>query len=390
MRSLYKIVHTTCHTGWGGLEKRIFNESSWMKENGHTVIIVAPRDTPLFLKAKDAGFQVYPVSFKRRSIFKDYPLLKRICRNEKPDIINTHGNKDSKLALYAAKKTDVPCRILSRHISAHVSNSFYNRILYKKLCHYIFTTAGYTTRHLKKIFKLKDMQVFSMPSGIIEPADLLEKDEARKMLAAELNLSQDTRFIGFSGRVSKDKGIDTLLHAFKRIRSKISGYKLVLIGEGTCDYIKHLKTLSRKLKIENDICFAGFKENVWAYYRALDCKILPSINVRGVPFEGIPQAILEAMICECPVVGSDSGGITDIIEHEKTGLIFKAGDADDLGQKILQTLLDETATQNRIAMAQEQVKKHHTIDAMGRNIVRIYRLHQVKLDRENFTGNHCS
>ena len=154
MRSLYKILHTTCHTQWGSLEKRIFNESVWMEKKEHKIIIVAPKDTPLFLKAKEHGFKVYGIEFKRFSMIKDYKLLKNIFYNEKPDIINTHGNKDSKLALFAAKKTRVPLRILSRHISAHVRNSWYNRIIYKKLCHYVFTTTDHTTKYLQKVFKL--------------------------------------------------------------------------------------------------------------------------------------------------------------------------------------------------------------------------------------------
>ncbi len=381
MRSIYKIVHTTCHTGWGGLEKRVYNESVWMKENGHTVIIVAPKDTPLFTKAKEYGFKTYPVNFKRLSIVKDYNFLKNILSNEKPDIINTHGKKDSKLALYAAKKTKVPCRILSRHISAHVKNSWYNRKLYKKLCHYIFTTADYTTKHLKKVFKLKDMQVFSMPSGIIEPEILMEKDIARAALISELGLDGDTKFIGFVGRVSKDKGIDTLLHAFKNIRHRLPGFHVALVGDGTDEYLRHLKSLAQKLQIENLVHFTGFKEDVWPYYRALECKVLPSINIKGIPFEGVPQVLLEAMLCECPVIGSDSGGIVDIIDNEKTGLLFKASDSKDLEEKILQTLQMKDAATKRIQTARKLVRKNHTIDAMGRNIIRIYRLHQVKLER---------
>ncbi|MCP4682144.1 MAG: glycosyltransferase family 4 protein, partial [Desulfobacterales bacterium] len=127
MRSLYKIVHTTCHTGWGGLERRIFNESVWMQKKGHQVVIVAPKDTPLFTRAREFGFRVYGVSFKRLSIIKDYKKLKLIFENEQPHILNTHGNADSKIALQAGQKAGVPCRILSRHISAHVRNTWYNK-----------------------------------------------------------------------------------------------------------------------------------------------------------------------------------------------------------------------------------------------------------------------
>jgi len=384
MRSLYKILHTTCHTQWGGLEKRIFNESVWMEKKGHKIAIVAPRDTPLFLKAKKHGFNVYGIEFKNFSIIKDYKLLKKIFYNEKPDIVNTHGNKDSKIALYAAKKTRVPLRILSRHISAHVRNSWYNRKMYKKLCHYIFTTADCTTNHLQKVFNISGMQIFSMPSGIIEPEYLLEKKQAREALARELDLDPGTRFLGFVGRVSKDKGVSILLEAFQKVKPKLSGYHVAIVGKGTDDYINFLKNMAKSLEIDEYIHFTGFKEDVWPYYRALDCKILPSIDINGIPFEGVPQALLEAMICECPVIGSKSGGIVDIIDHEKTGLLFNTNNSSDLADKILQTLKDQRATKKRIETARDLVKKHHTIDAMGRDIIRIYSLHQVKMDRRNF------
>ncbi len=116
----YKIIHTTCHTQWGGLEKRIFNEAVWMRNHRHQVILVAPRNSQLFLRAKKERFHVYPISFSRMGVIRDYRSLVRIFQNELPDIVNTHGNNDTKVALPAAEKTNIPCRILSRHISAHV------------------------------------------------------------------------------------------------------------------------------------------------------------------------------------------------------------------------------------------------------------------------------
>lgn len=381
MRSLYKIVHTTCHTGWGGLEKRIFNESVWMEKNGHQVVIVSPEDTPLFQKARAHGFQVYALSFKRMQLLHDYRALIRIFRNEQPHIVNTHGNTDTKIGLPAARKAEVPCRILSRHISAHVRNSWYNRRLYKKLSHYIFTTAGYTTRHLQTVFKLKDTEIFSMPSGIIEPEKLVPRESARQDLAASLGLDPETRFLGFVGRLSRDKGVDTLVRAFHRIHREIP-HHLVLVGGGTDGFRDELTDLARKGGIEGKVHFTGFKEEVWPYYRALDCKVLASRNINGIPFEGVPQALLEAMYSSCPVIGSTSGGIPDIIEHDVSGLLFKPEDDTGLSELILETLTKEARTLERVHQAREKVKKSHTIDAMGRDIIRIYRLHQVWLEQQ--------
>ncbi len=318
-------------------------------------------------------------------MIKNYKLFKKIFYNEKPDVVNTHGHKDSRFALYAAKKNSVPLRIHSRHISSHVRNSWSNRMIYKKLCHYIVTTADYTTRHLQKVFKLKGMQIFSMPNGINIPDHLLDKEQAKAALATELNLDPGTRFIGFAGRITREKGVSTILKAFKIIKPKLSRYHIAITGKGEDKYIKFLKNLAQDLQIETHVHFTGIKENIWPYYRGFDCAILPSKDKNSIPFEGIPQTLLEAMYCSCPVIGSKTGGIMEIINHKKTGLLFNTQDTSDLADKIMETLQDNNATNRRIQAAYELVKKHHTIDVMGRDIIRIYRLHQV-LKEKNYNS----
>lgn len=368
------ILHTTCHTGWGGLEKRIFNESLWMQAQGHELTIAAPKGTPLYDRSKAHGFTTCPVEFGRLSFVGDYMRLMRIFNTQKPHVLNTHGNTDAKIALPAGKKAGIPCRILSRHISAHVRNTWYNKALYKHLSDYVFTTAHCTTRHLQTVFELDRDTVFSMPSGIIEPAHLPPKDAARNELAGNLGVRPDTRFIGFAGRVSRDKGVDLVLKAFGNIAGTIP-HHLVIVGTGTDDYLSELHDLTAALNLSERVHFTGFTDNVWPFYRAFDLKILASRDINGVPFEGIPQALLEAMYADCPVIGAKSGGIVDIIRHEKTGLLFEMDDADSLSRTILDTMSQEERTWKMAGQARECVQTNHTIDAMGHATLDIYNQH---------------
>jgi len=366
-----KIIHTTCHTEFGGLEKRIFNESCWMAKRGHEIIIAAPRNTPLYNKALEKGFMTHAVTFKRSSLAKDFFALKTLFKKFRPHILNTHGNEDSKIALSAAMGTRIPLRILSRHISAHVNKSWYNTLLYKHLCHCVFTTAGYTTRHLIETFGISEERVRTVSSGITPPDSRLEKADARGQLARELSLDSTTRFVGFIGRVSSDKGVDLIIQAFHRVSAQIP-HHLVIVGTGTGGYLAELKACAKNLNIGHRVHFTGFREDVWPYYRALDCNILASRDINDIPFEGIPQSILEAMYAGCPVIGSMSGGIPDVVNHDLTGLLFQMGDERDLSEKLLQTLNDEKATRNRLENAFRMVQDHHTIDAMGNKILEIY------------------
>ena len=383
MRSLYKIVHTACQTGWSGIEKRILNESVWMADKGHQVIIVTPENSPLFERAKGFGFRLYPMSFNRLGTLGNYRSLIRIFENEQPHILNTHGHADSKIALPAAKKTEVPCRILSRHIGDQMWNSWPNRRLYKHLSDYVFTAASHTRRHIQKVFSLKDMRIFSIPSGIVEPEDLVGREEARKYLTAELGLDPSTRLIG---AMSPDPargiaGIPPLLRAFKNIRTSIPHHMVIPKTENSTTQDR-LRDISRSLGIEDRVHFPDISEDAWFFFRALDCKILAALDEKTLPIEDTALALFQSMYCSCPVIGPEIGMVADIIEHGKTGLLHKPGNETQIAECILKILNHEATALEMSHAAREQVKKHHTMDAVGRDVTRIYRLHQVRLEKE--------
>ncbi|MBF0112867.1 MAG: glycosyltransferase family 4 protein [Desulfamplus sp.] len=371
------IIHTTCHKEFGGLEKRIYNESCKMAEMGHTMVIVAPKNSPLILrcsKLSDMGFITVPMGFTPKSAIKDYFALKRLYKKLKPNVLNTHGNIDSKVALLAAFGQNPPifCKILSRHISAHVKPSWYNKILYNRLCSVIFTTADYTTAHLIKSLNIAPNRVFTMPSGVVLPDKLPTKDEARAELLKELNLDSNIdsnlRFIGFVGRVSEDKGVGTIIEAFLSIAEKIPNYHLVFVGKAEAKYIESLKEIINQSLHKNKIHFIGFKEDTWGYYRAFDCKILASKEV-----EGISQSLLEAMYARCPVAASKIGGNCNIIKDGQTGLIFKPDSAKEIAEAILKILSDKSKTDEQVKRAFKMVKDKYTIDSMIEKTLKIYK-----------------
>lgn len=382
----FTIMHTTCHRAWGGLERRIFNESRWMAAKGHHIVIAAPPDTPLSLRAQqraeeegDRRWQYIPIQFTGRSMVHDFFKLIRCFKSIQPDILNTHGNTDAKVALSAAaafsmvhKKEAIPCKILSRHISAHVKPTWYNRQLYGNLCDRIFTTAAYTSRHLAKTLHLNKEKVLTLPSGITPPNDLPDRASARQNLAADLGLPQDVRFVGFVGRVSPDKGVGIIVQAFLKTMEQFPHHHLVIVGSGEADYLASLKKNPQSTK-KNGQCsprihFVGFNENVWPYLTAFDCHILAS----ATQFEGISQALLEAMFARCPVIASNTGGTPEIITHGKTGLLFPPNDAAALSHGLMQLISDPDLAKQMTLAAFSQVNTLHTIDAMGHRILDIY------------------
>jgi len=89
-------------------------------------------------------------------------------------------------------------------------------------------------------------------------------------------------------------------------------------------------------------------------------------------YEAAAQVIQQAMYARCPVVGTDAGGIPDIIIHKETGLLVPPDNSEQLAEAILQTLENPDAAKHRAEKAFRYVCNNHTIDMMGERILGLY------------------
>ena len=368
VKSELKILHTESHRQWGGQERRIYNESRWMSMQGHRIVIVAPNATPLFEKARQEGWERYALSFNKFGMVQDTVHLRGILRNVRPDVLNTHGNTDSKVGLFAAWGLNIPCVIRTRHSTPPVSRSWYNRLLYGKLCHFVFTTADCVSRQIRDDLGVPEDRIRTLPSGIDPPDQMIDRDEARRNLAEEIGVEEDRRFVGFIGRLTREKGLHVLIDAFTGIMKQVPGHHLVIIGDG--DPMDELRRLIHRRNAENRIHLMGYRDDPWPYFRALDCFVLASSQ-----FEGVPQAMLQAMFAGSPVIGTQVGGIPDIVEHGQTGLLVPPEDTDRLAEAILLTLTHPESALTRAEKAYRYVSNNHTLAAMGGKIARLYEIH---------------
>jgi len=147
--------------------------------------------------------------------------------------------------------------------------------------------------------------------------------QSKESIYKEFFLPNDTFLVGFIGTFDKIKRIDLLIQAFKKLSS--SNTKLLLIGEGI--EVKSLKNMVMELHLENTVIFTGWRDDIPDILSAIDLLILPS------DYEGCPGIILESLGCDTPVIGSDVGGISEILCYPE--LLFESGDRDALSEKII-------------------------------------------------------
>jgi glycosyltransferase involved in cell wall biosynthesis len=119
----------------------------------------------------------------------------------------------------------------------------------------------------------------------------------------------------FVGRLSKEKGLETVLETAEYCSKKISNFKLAIVGSG--DMEEWLKEEVKKKKLSKVVLFLGYKSNPRKYIAQAHVLILPSYN------EGMPMVVLESYAEKVPVVVTPYEGADEVVLHKRTGIIVK-------------------------------------------------------------------
>jgi glycosyltransferase involved in cell wall biosynthesis len=213
------------------------------------------------------------------------------------------------------------------------------------------------------------------PAKVIELGNGIEYE--RIIPKKDYALHSPARII-FIGRLHEQKDLNTLLSAFRRLEKlyRTGNLCLQLLGDGP--QREELVALAECLGIIRQVKFLGRSERVMDYLSQADIFVLPSRA------EGLSNALLEAMSCALPVVVSKIPGNTDIVEHDKTGLLFTPGDPESLAQS-LQALVNQSELRQRLGRAARQViVENYSLDKIADQYIDLYQGLLMKDDEQLF------
>lgn len=162
----------------------------------------------------------------------------------------------------------------------------------------------------------------------------------------------DEDYIIFIGRLSEEKGVKTLLDAWKMLDVETN---LVIIGSGPLKY--HIE---QACEIDNRIRYLGNlpTEKVFKYLKKAKLLVFPSEW-----YEGMPRILIEAFATATPVISSNIGSMSSMIQHNRNGIHFKPGDVNDL-EKVLRVLNNNRVLRHKIGtQARKDYLKHYTRSA---------------------------
>jgi N-acetylgalactosamine-N,N'-diacetylbacillosaminyl-diphospho-undecaprenol 4-alpha-N-acetylgalactosaminyltransferase len=197
---------------------------------------------------------------------------------------------------------------------------------------------------------------FSIPKDIItkinNPYEIDNIHYLSKEMIDEEWLNNDAyQTIINVGSLTKQKGHDILVKAFARLIHKFENLRLIIIGEGM--ERQSILSLIKELRIEDFVKLTGLKENPYAYMSRADIFVLSSF------YEGFPNVLVEAMICECPVVSANcKSGPEEIIEDGQSGFLIPPGNIEALEKSIQKVLENPNLRQILVKNGLEKVNTY--------------------------------
>jgi glycosyltransferase involved in cell wall biosynthesis len=296
--------------------------------------------------------------------------LTRIFQQERPHIVHTHTSKAGILGRWAARIACVPAIIHTPH--GHVFWGYFNRwissfytFLEKRASSFtdriITLTAQEKEDHLR--LRIAPEEKFAVIHSGVDLLPLLNVSSDIPRLKKELEIPEGAPVVGTVGRLTPIKGHRHLIEAARLIRETHPDCFFLIAGDG--ELRSELDSLANNLGVHDRVIFLGWRPDVAAILSLFDIFAFPSLN------EGMGKALVEAMSMGIPAVASAVGGIVNLIDDTRNGLLVPPANAEVLAYAI-ESLISDPSQRAKISSKAKKSALQYSAESMVQKIDALY------------------
>jgi glycogen synthase len=227
----------------------------------------------------------------------------------------------------------------------------------------VICCSDYMVNHVKWAFGLPSDKLVMVPNGVNLQAFNNVKNDTEEF-RSKFALPEE-KIVLFVGRLVYEKGIHVLINAVPKILQKVNA-KFIIVGSG---YMKEqLSNIVRSMGLEHKVLFEGFmdEETLLKLQKVADVSVVPSL------FEPFGIVALEAMAAKSPVVVSDTGGLSEIVEHDVTGVKVYPNNPESLAWGITKILLDDAFSSKIRENAYRKAQEKYDWEKIAQQTISIY------------------
>lgn len=348
----------------GGLELYMFRCAKALSETDTVLSVLHPRaQLKTVFNKEGLSFLTEKTGVHTLPLLAALRLAKRIDERQ-IDAIHMHWGKDLALAALSRRFSKrKPRLVYTRQMKMTRSKKDpYHNFLYRQMDRMLAITDTLASEVRGFLNPEDAKKVVRLYCGVEAPKVVLDQ-EKRNKIRQGFGIDHETFMVGLFGRIEKGKGQYLLIEALARahIHSNHIRIAALIVGNAMdASYLEELKMQVRRLGLQNNIFFEGFVDEPQTWMQACDCVVLASHE------ETFGLVLAEAMLSGVAVIGSDRGGVPEIIEDGKSGLLFRSGESDVLYHALVRFAEDrdfhqKTAEAGRAKAAKCFDKKTHYV-----------------------------
>ena len=315
--------------------------------------------------AEEAGVPTIVLKERRRWDTRVIHELKAVVSEQKPDILQSHNIKSHLFVRWLGLPREYPWVAFQHgYTSVNLMDRVYNLadLWSLRAAFRIVAVCGpFQQRLVRRGIPAERIWVQHNP---VEP---FVTPSAELVAAARSAAGMgEEPIILVVGRLSREKGHGDLLRAVQRIKQRQGGLKFRVLIAGEGPEAQPLRRLAAELGIHDRITFAGFQADLRPLYAMATLLALPSHS------EGSPNAVLEAMSAGLAIAATRVGGVPEMLEHERSGLLVPPRDQDALADALERLLTDEALRGRLGRMAREVALEKFTSEGYDRAVTGFY------------------
>jgi glycosyltransferase involved in cell wall biosynthesis len=359
-----KILHIVSGDLWAGAENMAYNLLRHLKDIGDLEIsVVLLNKGRLAEQLRVGGIAVHVINENSHSFWQIFQRIRKIVKNDRPDIIHSHRYKENLLALLVA----LCCRginlVSTQHglpetgqISPSISREIKTRINFQLLSRF-FTTVAVSEdmrRVLVNGYGFHQNKVEVIHNGIELLSPTAHQDNTEPFV------------IGSSGRLFPVKDFPLMVEIARAVSAAgAKDVRFELAGDGP--ELTSLEMLIRDYGLGECFRLRGHQNDMESFYKGLDIYLNTSIH------EGIPMTILEALVHGLPVIAPDVGGIPEIIDNGIEGFLIGSRSPVDFAEKCLYLRDNRDEFKKMALAARQKAVLNFSADRMAENYSGLYR-----------------
>ena len=341
----------------GGVERGTVDLACYLQKNGHRAVVVSAGGA-MVGDLTSAGVKHYALPVHKKNIFSVLVAIRELSKIvvlEKIDVLHARSRVPALIAFFVSRRTNVPL--------VTTCHGFYSKHLLSRVMGWgklVIVASHIIGKRMRDDFGVPHSRIRLIPRGV-------NLDEFKFNERPDDVFSKNI-VIGLIGRLTPIKGHPLFLKAMARVSRVYPHVKIQIIGDAPKpQYKDELLSLVKHLGLSQAVEFLGTRYDIAELLSKMTILVAPSVGE-----EAFGRVVIEAGAAGVPVVTTRMGGLVDILEHERDGLLVPPDDPRILADAVFRYLKDPAFARQCALSLKARVDKEFHLDLMFQKTLKVY------------------